>query len=241
MTDVAQTLDRVVESMREPLRDYVTLLQGMTKGQLKTLALFGTIAAGSFDPARHAARNVLVVPKVDLEMLRRLSAEGAKLGKARIAAPLVMTPEYIKESLDTFPLELLGISQCHVILVGDDPFVDLKFDDSHVRLQCERELKTVLIGMRQGLLAAAGRDKILGALEVDVAEGLLRTLRGMLWLKGSKDALPAPKVLEEIEKVTDRKLDGIRTALDPNATHGWDQFRTLYQDVEALGKIADAW
>ena len=241
MTDVAQTLDRVVESMREPLRDYVTLLQGIAEGQAKALALFGAIAAGAFDPTRHAARNVLVVEKVDLDMLRRLSSEGVRLGKARIAAPLVMTPKYIEESLDTFPLELLDIQQCHVTLFGDDPFVDLKFEESHVRLQCERELKSILIGMRQGLLAAAGRDKILGALGVDVAEGLLRTLRGMLWLKGTRDALSAPKVLEAMEKVTDRKLGGIRIALDPSATHGWDQFKTLYHDVEALGKIADAW
>jgi hypothetical protein len=41
-------------------------------------------------------------------MLRCLAEHGLKLGKARIAAPLVMTPEYIQRSLDTFVAILRG-------------------------------------------------------------------------------------------------------------------------------------
>jgi hypothetical protein len=234
-------LDRVAASMRQPLNDYTRLVQELAASSAKSLALFGAIAAGSFDPTRQTARNVLVVDRVDLSILRRLAEHGAKLGKQSIAAPLIMTPDYIKGSLDTFPLELLEIHQNHVIVFGDDPFDDLSFGDADIRLQCERELKTVLIGLRQGLLAAAGREKFLGALERDVGQGLLRTLRGMLWLKGQKGPKPAPEVLTAIEKLIDRKLSGVRVALDPNAHHGWSEFESLYRDVEALGEVADAW
>ncbi len=239
--DKASDIDRVQATMREALRDYEVLIREHAGDNAKALTLFGAIAADAFDPSRHAARNVLVVKKVDLAMLHRLAEHGAKLGKASIAAPLVMTPEYIQSSLDTFPLELVDISQAHLTLFGDDHFVDLPFDETHIRLQCEREIKVVLIGLRQGLLAAAGREKVIGALEVDVAEGLLRTLRGLLWLKGRKDAQPAEKVVSEVEALTKRKLAGLRTALDAQAQHGWDQFESLYRDVETLGEIADAW
>ena len=140
-----------------------------------------------------------------------------------------------------FPLELIEIHQMHVTIFGGDLFANLAFEDAHVRLQCERELKTILIGLRQGLLAAAGREKYVGALEMDVGEGLLRTLRGMLWLKGQKDGKPAVEVLAEIEKIVDRRLDGVRTALDPSAHHGWSEFESLYRDVEAVGEIVNAW
>jgi hypothetical protein len=63
----------------------------------------------------------------------------------------------------------------------------------------------------------------------------------MLWLKGQKQATPAGEVLIEIEKLVDRKLMGVRVALDPSAHHGWDQFEALYLDVQALGEVADAW
>ena len=234
-------LDRVVEPMREPIRQYADLVCGLAGANAKALTLFGAIAAGSFDTARHTVHNVLVLEKVDLAILRRLAEHGAKLGKARIAAPLIMTPEYVKASLDTFPLEFIEIKLRHVTIFGEEYFDGLEFDDGHVRLQCERELKTILIGLRQGLLAAAGRRKVISAIEVDVGEGLMRTLRGLLWLKGKKEGMPALRVLSEIEQITERKLPGLRTALDPSAQHGWNEFETLYRNVETLGQIADAW
>jgi hypothetical protein len=227
--------------MRKPLEDYAQLVKELAGANAKALTLFGAIVAGSFNTDRHTARSVLVVNRVDLSMLRSLAQHGMQLGKAKIAAPLIMTPAYIKASLDTFPLELIEIHQQHLTIFGEDHFEDLSFEDVHIRLQCERELKVVLIGLRQGLLAAVGREKFIGALEVDVAEGLTRTLRGLLWLKGQKDGKPAAEVLTEVERIAERKLAGVRTALDPAARHGWDEFESLYSDVEALGEIADAW
>ncbi len=241
MVDECSGLDRAADTMRKPIEEYASLLRGLAGENARALTLFGAVIAGSFDPARHTARSVLVVDRVDLSVLRRLAEQGAKLGKANIAAPLVMTPGYIKESLDTFPLEFIEIKQQHVTLFGDDYFEDLSFADAHIRLQCERELKAILIGLRQGLLAAAGREKFIGALEVDVAAGLMRTLRGMLWLKGRKEANAADEVLAGVEKIAERKLTGVRTALDPTSHHGWSEFEALYHDVEALGEIANAW
>lgn len=234
-------LESIVEGMRTPLRTYAGLVKELAGDHAQALALFGSIVAGTFDPGRHVARSVLLVDRVDIAMLRKLAEHGAKLGKVSIAAPLIMTPAYIKGSLDTFPLELIEIQQKHLTVFGEDHFEDLSFEASHVRLQCERELKVILMGLRQGLLVAAGREKIIGALEMDVAEGLMRTLRGLLWLKGEKDAKPATEVLAAVEKITERKLVGVRTALDSSAHHGWDEFEGLYRDVEALGEAVDGW
>lgn len=241
MADEQKPMDRIVESMREPLRRYVDLVRELAGAKGKALTLFGAVVAGIFDPKRHTVRNVLVVDQVDLAMLRRLSEHGTRLGKSHIAAPLIMTPPYIKASLDTFALELIEIQQQHLTLFGEDHFADLAFQDGHIRLQCERELKTILIGLRQGLLAAAGREKFIKALDAQVAETLLRTLRGLLWLKGQRIAKPAKEVVGKVEEIVERKLSGLRTALEPTAQHGWDEFERLYQDVEALGEAVNAW
>ena len=241
MSEESAALDRVAEPMRGRVREFADLLKELAGERAEALTLFGAIASGAFDPERHTARSVVVVQRVDLDVLRRLALQGTKLGKARIAAPLVMTPAYVKESLDTFPLELIEIHQKHLTVFGDDHFAELKFDAGHVRLQCERELKVVLIGLRQGLLAAAGREKFIGALEQDVGEGLVRTLRGLLWLKGQKEARAATEVLEAVEKIAERKLPGVKVTLDPAAHHGWDEFESLYRDVEALGEVVDGW
>lgn len=241
MTITLVGLERIVETLRTPVRNYVEFLHEVAGENAKGLTLFGSIAAGSFDLKRHAVRNVLVFDKIDLSVIRRLADHGVKLGKAHIAAPLVMTPEYIKSSLDTFPLEFIEIKQQHITLFGEDYFEALEFDSAHIRLQCERDLKGILIGLRQGVLAATGREKFLGALEIDAGEGLMRTLRGMLWLKDQREAKPADDVLVEIEKLAKCKLPGLRAALNPAAQHDWATFEALYRDVEGLGKIVDAW
>ncbi|MFQ5897545.1 MAG: hypothetical protein ACE5JN_04780 [Candidatus Methylomirabilia bacterium] len=241
MSPELEELHRVTESMRQPIRQYAEQVRALAGENALALTLFGAIAAGSFDKSRHTVRNVLVLQSVDLEMLRRLAKDGAKLGKARISAPLIMTPAYISASLDTFPLELIEIHQCHITLFGQDQFEALSFNDAHVRLQCERELKSILIGMRQGLLSAAGREKLIGAMEADVAERLVRTLRGLIWLKGEKEAKPSAQLIPAVEKIIGRTLPGVREALRVVGPHGWEEFRTLYEDVEAVGKIVDAW
>ena len=241
MIETAITPDRVPEAMREPVGDYAALVTELAGSHARGLTLFGTVVSGIFDPKRHTARSVLVLDTVDLSMLRRLSEHGPALGQRAIAAPLIMTPEYVRGSLDTFPLELIEIHQMHVTILGDDFFDDLAFEDAHVRLQCERELKTLLIGLRQGLLAAAGREAFLGELELDVGAALARTLRGMLWLKGHHEAKPGPEVVAEIERVAKQELPGVRTALDASAAHGWNEFQTLHNDIATLGEIVDAW
>ena len=234
-------LDRIVESMRHPITQYAALISDLASDRVLGLTFFGAVVAGVFDPARHTARNVLVMDEIDLSVLKRLAPHGPALGKTAISAPLVMTPPYVETSLDTFPLEFIEIKQMHMTVLGQDLFDSLTFENAHIRLQCERELKVLQMGLRQGLLASAGREECVDALEQDVGEGLLRTLRGMLWLKGMYDSRPAGAVLDEVEKLIDQRLDGVRTALDAKATHGWTAFEQLYRDVERLGEVVNAW
>lgn len=240
-TASAAVWERVHAAMREPLRDYVRLVRDVFVQEAQSLTLFGPVVTGGFDPATQTARSALVVQRVVLPTLRRLADHGARLGKTGIAAPLIVTPKYIRASLDTFPLELIEIQQQGATVFGDDLFAGLTFEDAHVRLQCERELKRALISLRQGLLATAGRERHVPALHREAADQLLRTIRGLLWLKGRRAFVPTAGVVNETEAITGRNLPGLRAALDSSAGAGWKQFDNLYADVEALMEFVDAW
>ena len=241
MTQAVANIDQIISGMQEPVKTFICRVQTLGGPNCLGITAFGAIATPGFDPAKHAAKNVVILEQIDLSMLRELAKDGAKLGKAKIAAPLIMTPVYVEGSLDAFPLEFLEIQQCHLCLVGPDYFSELSFEASHIRLQCERELKTILIAMRQGLLAAAGREKMFGAMESDIAERLMRTLRGLLWLHGKKDFLTPIQVVGQIEQETNRTLPGIRKALDSSGQHDWDDFTALYQEIDGLKTLADKW
>lgn len=234
-------MERVVAPMRERVGSYARLIQELFGESGKALTVFGAVLIDGFNVDRDTARSVLVVERIELPLLRRLADRGAKLGKIGVAAPLIMTPDHIRTSLDTFPLELMEIQQKHATLFGQDYFGALTFDNAHVRLQCERELKRTLIALRQGLLASAGRERLIPMMEKEAADDLVRTLRGLLRLKGYKEFKDAIEVVEQIETLTTRKLPGLRTAVHTAMPAGWGDFDRLYQDVEALGELVNAW
>lgn len=241
MMDLLRDTDRIIAPMRERVGSYARLIQELFGASGKALTVFGSVLIDGYNVDRDTVRSVLVVERIELPLLRRLADRGAKLGKSGVAAPLIMTPDHIRTSLDTFPLELMEIQQRHVTLFGQDYFIELTFDNAHVRLQCERELKRILIGMRQGLLASAGRERLVSLMGKDAADDLVRTLRGLLWLKGHKEFKDAIEAVGQVETLTTRKLPGLRTAVHTTMPAGWGDFDRLYLDVEALGEIVNAW
>jgi len=233
------SLESAAPTMRAALADYASLIGELAGDALAGLTLYGPVLGESFDPERMTATSVMVVSRIDLGLLRRLAEYGPKLGGSHISAPLVMTPGYIQGSLDSFPLELLEIHQGHVTLIGKDHFDALSFDAEHLRVQCEREFKRIGMRLRQGLLAAGSREDFLGALEVDIGQHLLRTLRGLIWLKGTRDTLSIDRVLAESERLVGDKLPGIGSAIRAHGEHDWTEFQSLYADVEKLAAMAD--
>ena len=207
--------------------------------------LLGLAAVGGWlenDPffENAPARGVAVLKRVDLHMLDRLASSGARFGKANVSAPLIMTPEYINSSCDVFPLELLEIQQLHICVLGEDHFHELEFKREDVRLQCEREFKGELIQLRQGLLAAAGKRKLLPDLCHGCAARLLRMLRGVLYLGGVN---PAPKLSREIvvraADVCGQPLDTLRRIVTVPGEIEFATFEGFYGEVDALTLYVD--
>lgn len=231
---------QVTEPMQSAIRDYAALVERLAGPKLIGLTVFGAVLDEGFDASREPADSVMVLDAVDLNLLRRLAEHGPRLGGRGIAAPLVMTPEYIAKSLDTFPLEFLEIQRRRATVSGRDCFEQLEFAPQNVRLQCERELKRILIRLRQGLLAAAGRDAVLGELRRDIGRHLLRTIVGLLWLKDLREYLEVGEVFAEAEKTAGTPLTGIRKAVLLRGEHDWAEFTALYAEVEKLAGLADA-
>jgi hypothetical protein len=242
MRSIEERLDmeRIPASMRAGVEAYARLVADLAGDNVVALTFFGAVVAAGYDPERGPARNVLMLDKVDLDLLRRVAERGVQIGKLNIAAPVVMTEGYLAASLDSFPIEMIEIAQMRATVLGEDKFGGLRFDEGHVRLACEREFKRVLIGLRQGLLSAAGRERVLAAVEMDVGEVVLRTIRAVLWMKGMKESKPKEEALSEVERLVGRRLEGLRASLDPVVEHDFAAFEKLYGDVEALAEVADA-
>lgn len=222
------------------MRELVQLLQQVFGQKLASVCTYGHTFKSSVSQGDEVLRTVAVLHEVDLESLRGFSQFGPRLGGKRLMAPLILTPDFIDASRDSFPLELLEIQQTQKTIFGTEYFASLVLENEHIRLQVERELKRLQMRMQQGLLAAAGHEPSIELLEMDIAEHALRTLMGLLWLKGHRESLQGDEVIAACEKLTSRALPGLRAGLNPAVEHGWKEFQALYHDIEALAAIANA-
>jgi hypothetical protein len=240
MADDPKGLQALNDRVRGLAREFATYLREKAGDRVLGLSVYGAAAAGTIDLDAQAIHTALVLDAVDLDLLERLAADAARWDERRVAAPTVFSPDSIARSRDTFPLELLEIQQQHVTILGLDHFAPLQFDPAHVRLECERELKVLEIGLQQGVLLSRGRGDSLKNLGDDVAERLLRALRGALWLKGTRHALPAAQVAEVAERLFGLPLEGVQGALAVPPTPPERLVRRLHADIRALGKLVDA-
>jgi hypothetical protein len=236
-----EKLARLHETMRKPAQQFAEYAAQVCGPNLAGLTFYGPILNADFDAKKTPGRSTLILHGDNLDQVRRLAQEGRRFGRAGLTAPLVMTPPYIEASRDTFPLELIEIQQQHATVLGDNVFKALTFETQHVRLQCERECKTILMGMRQGLLTTAGKESLLGEIADEAATALLRVLRGLLWLKGQRETCSPQEMVARVEGMVERSLPGIRPALAGDLSSNWTGFQQLYDDVVHVGEVVDAW
>jgi hypothetical protein len=234
-------LDLVPAVVRDSVREYAERVVAYGAEHVLGLTIYGAAAGPAFDGSVHMVHSLLMLDSLGLEILRRLSGDGTHFGRRRITAPVVMTPEFLTASHDAFPLELIEIQQQRLVLLGEDYLAGVSFDAAHVRLQCERELKSLSIGMRQAVVVDGTKESSIHKAALPALFGLVRVLRGMLWLKERREAWPAAKILAEIETLAGRHLPGIRQAFDFPSSVSWLTFERLYTDVEVLGQLVDGW
>jgi len=217
-------IERLDEYVRESVADYVNRLLELHGDNLLSVAVYGSAARGDFTPKRSDVNLAVLLRDLKLDDLTgslKLVARGIK---RRIVAPLFLTREYISSSLDVFPLEFMDMRDSHVILFGEDFLADLKIEIPDLRRQCEREMKGLLLRLRQAYLELGRSAKGIELLLHKSLNSLIPILRGVLTVKGVAapegkegtlrvaageceiDAAPLLAVLRD--KVGDEKIEG---------------------------------
>lgn len=234
--------DIIVERFK-PFQDEIL---SSDKDKIHSITITGSALTDDFDPKKSDVNSVFVLSEMDLKFLELLAPLGKKYGKKGIAAPLIMTPEYILNSLDVFPLEFLNIKLLHKTIFGEDLFEHLNIERPDLRLQCERELKVRLIGLRQGYISSSGDGKILTNVFIDSFSGYIPLFRGIILLLDKEPPLKNDDVLTVLEKISGVSTDVFRTVLEKKkqpAKLMLEQLNTIfkgyYAAIEKLGDIID--
>ncbi len=213
---------------------------------IHSLLVTGTALTDDYDEKHSDVNSICVLEAMDLKVLKLLAPLGKKYGRQRVAAPLIMTPAYIGESLDVFPLEFLNFKLNHSAVYGTDLFQDLVIEKNDLRQQCEREIKTKLIGLRQGYISTQGDRKLLN-------EGLRKSItayiplfRGIITLLGKEPPLlqqEAVAALSQASGVDCGIFSRVLRAKREDEKASLDELHTLfeayYDATEKLRKVID--
>jgi len=249
---MAQTDKKTIltSRLRQEIRQPIELLAGQLLGDLGenllSLCVVGSATTEDFHPQRSDINTVVVVRQRSHQLLQLLAGYGGKLGKMKLRAPLLMTPEYIERSRDVFAVEFLDFQLNHAVVFGVDPFADLKFEKEDVRLQCERQLKAALIKLRQGYIRSLGQAKLVAGLLLGCAAELVVLLRAMLWLQDIDRPGTAMATIEkaaqqfEFDQVKIAALVSLKQQHRPIPKEQVEQmFQDVYQVIDHLSRGVD--
>lgn len=151
--------------------------------ELKSAIVYGSAAGGDFDPKKSDINLLLVVVETSLQVLERSAGIQEKWLKKRVSRPLFMDEDYIKRSLDSFPIEFLNMKGCYKVLLGEDILGTIELSKSDIRLQAERELKGKQLHLLQGWLSARSSSRLLKELVGASLHDFAPTFRALLFLR----------------------------------------------------------
>ena len=167
----------------------------------------GSVLTPDFQPGISDINSIVVVENVSLDFLDFIVRLGKKYSRYNIGAPMLMTPKYIKTSLDVFPIEFLNFSAIHHTISGPDILKDLKIDRDHLRLQCEREMKSKQFWLHQGYIEALDDRQLLGRRLSSSITSFIPLFRAILFLGGHEFFLSAHETADAVEKKIGLKSD----------------------------------
>jgi hypothetical protein len=239
-------LDVVPELIRDALALFTEKLNATLGDNLQSITVVGSSLTQDYRPGKSDINTVLVLGKLTAGALDSIAELAKPMSRKKISVPLLMTPTYIERSLDVFGVELLDFQLTHQTILGNDPFASLRPAKKDVRLQCERELKAVLIRLRQGYIAAAANRKLVRDILISTIKGLAPLLRAMLWLKDiDRPAETEPTFkkagsefsinIEPLITVAKWQYERIR----PDAVQVRSIFESVYSIVDKLAGIVD--
>ncbi|MBI4682674.1 MAG: hypothetical protein HY757_06190 [Nitrospirae bacterium] len=216
------------------------------RDRIHSIYVTGTAITDDYDEKVSDVNSIFVIKEMDLKFLKIIAPLGKKYGKSRVAAPLIMTPDYINSSRDVFPMEFLNFKLVHSTVFGEDIFKDVEINRMDLRHQCEREIKTKLIWLRQGYLSSMGDRKMLAERFAKSITGYIPLFRALIVLFGKEAPVKQEDVITALSAAVNVNTGVFAKVLREKrhkTRHTVEELNTIFEDyyaaTEKLGKMVD--
>lgn len=145
--DRNKMIDKFVENLKSTFNE-----------RLSSVFLYGSCAVGECRESSDLNLMVIVenLKAVDLKLANKFIGD---FNKIKNSLPIFMDKEEWFNSCDVYAIEYADIKQRNKILYGENLIDNLQVDKKYLRLQCEQDVKNLLIRLRQGYLLKINDNK----------------------------------------------------------------------------------
>jgi predicted nucleotidyltransferase len=212
--------------MDRKLNELVSRLKEAAGKNLESVVLYGSAATGTYRPRASDLNVLCTLVTMDVHELQLLAPVVLWWTREeQEPPPLFFLSEELARSTDVFAIESLDIKRAHKVLFGTDPIANLDIPMNLHRVQVERDLRLLLLRLRQHVLSAGKNELAYTAVLRLTSSSMLTLLRHTLLALGEEPS-PDPKAL--FARIAER------TGADASAFHGPHDFhegRALQQDA----------
>jgi hypothetical protein len=240
------SMDKLKPAAVKRIGSFLDEILNLYRERIHSIYITGSAITEDFHEEKSDVNSIIMLKEMDLKFLEMLAPLGKKYGKHKVAAPLIMTPDYVKTSLDVFPIEFLNFKYVHSTVYGEDIFTDIEINRMDLRYQCERELKVKLIWLRQGYLSSLGDRKVLAESFARSITGYIPLFRGLIELLGKQPPVGRGDVIRSLSGAAGINTDIFAKVLamkHATAKPDLQELNTIFEDYYAatdkLGRIVD--
>lgn len=176
-------LDKFVEELKYKLGD-----------NLISIIAFGSQA--NVQDAKNNLNLMIIVENLNAENLYEISSPVKKWVNAKNSIPVVMSRAEWHSSFDVYAIEYSDIKDNYRIIYGEDLIPSIFINKYFLRLQCESELKSLLLKYKNNFLLNIKSDREMKKVLNNVIKTLLVIFRAILRLHDRQVPYRAVDIIE---------------------------------------------
>jgi predicted nucleotidyltransferase len=229
--------------MEGKLTELVNRLKEAAGKNLESVVLYGSAASGAYKPGTSDLNVLCTLVTMDVHELQLLApVMHWWTREQKEPPPLFFLTEELHRSTDVFAIESLDIKRAHRVLFGKDPIAELEVPMNLHRVQVERDLRLLLLRLRQhALLAGKNELEYTATLKRSDSSALI-LLRHTLLAFGEEPPAEASALFERIEAFTGARAEAFQQVHDfhEGGKLQHDAFRVYDEYIHAIEKVVVA-
>ncbi len=183
------TLNRILQALKATLGT-----------RLLSFVLYGSLPTGEYQKGYSNINTLVVVSNITVSDIVAIGKEIKWFLYDQNPPPLIFTQDELNSFKEVFPIEILDMKRRHTVVYGVDPLKDITIDLKNLEFQCEFELKSKLLKLRQSLFVYSSDKKAI-SLMINSLPGIVAVFKGILRLKGRDVPINKKDVIQDVAKL----------------------------------------